>query len=312
MFPRPAGIYPQERKKLGIWLGSSRTGDMSSTSVSENRLAPGIRHFGRYNWRGLWTLYVKEIQRFTKIKHQTLTAPAINSLLFLLIFSVAMGKFRPAMGGVPFAIFMAPGLIMMGVMQNAFGNSSSSMLVSKVQGNIVDVLMPPISAGEMVTAYTFGAATRGAMVAFATYCFMWVYFLIGAYTSGQPIVGVPVTHVWAVLFYGLGGAMLLAQIGLLAGIWADKFDHMATVQSFVIMPLTFLSGTFYSVSLLPEPWKSVSFANPFFYLIDGFRYGFIGHAESNLAIGAGLIIGLNVVLWTASLLILRSGYKLRP
>ncbi len=273
---------------------------MTTQETFSTRLAPGTRRFGHVNWLGLWTLYWREVRRFLKIHLQTIFAPAMNSLIFLLIFKLALGKYRPDVAGVPFATFMAPGLVMMGVLQNAFANSSSSILMSKVQGNIVDILMPPLSSGELAVAFGFGAATRGLVVGFATILII------------LPFVDLQVAHFWAIFFYAFGGALMMGQIGTLGAIWADKFDHLATVNNFLIMPLTFLSGTFYSVTILPEPWRSVSFANPFFYMIDGFRFGFTGHAEGNLAIGLSMLVVINLTLWVACLGVLRSGYKLRP
>jgi len=262
--------------------------------------APGTRHFGRVNWLGLTTLYVKEVQRFYKIMLQTVAAPAATSMLFLIIFNLSIGRYRPDIGGVTFAMFMAPGLIMMTILQNAFANTSSSILGSKIQGNIVDFLMPPLSPGEMGIAFALGGMTRGLVVALVTGLAIWVF------------VPFEVHHLWAILFYAFGAAMMLSLIGLAAGIWAEKWDHMATVINFIITPLSFLSGTFYSVSRLPEPWFQISQFNPFFYMIDGFRYGFTGNAESNLALGAGLILSLNLILWLGCWALLRSGYKLKP
>lgn len=273
--------------------------DQTQFQEAGGRPAPGIRHFGRVNWLGMWTLYVKEVQRFLKIIGQTVAAPAANSLLFLIVFTMAIAKFRPAIGGVSFAQFMAPGLIMMTILQNAFANSSSSLLGSKVQGNIVDFLMPPLSPGEMGTAFALGGMTRGIIVALATAVVV------------TPIVLLPITHIWAILFFGIGAALMLSLIGVAAGVWAEKWDHMSTVVNFIITPLSFLSGTFYSVSRLPEPWYQISHFNPFFYMIDGFRYGFTGEAESNLMTGVTLVIGVNAALWVGVHLMLKSGYKLK-
>jgi ABC-2 type transport system permease protein len=273
--------------------------DLTQNESQIPRTAPGVRHFGRFNWLGLYTLYQKEVQRFLKIFGQTIAAPAVNSLLFLVIFTMAIGKYRPDIGGVPFAQFMAPGLIMMTILQNSFANTSSSLLGSKIQGNMVDFLMPPLSPGELGTAFALGGITRGVIVAFFTTL------------AVLPIVSLPIAHIWAILFYAIGAACMLSLIGIAAGIWAEKWDHMSTVVSFIITPLSFLSGTFYSVSRLPDPWFQISQFNPFFYMIDGFRYGFTGVAESNLVTGAMIIISFNLALWFGVLALLRSGYKLK-
>lgn len=267
---------------------------------------PTVRSFGRVNWLGLWTLLGKEVKRFFKIPLQTIIAPAISSLMFLLIFNLAIAKFRPEVAGVPFALFIAPGLIMMGVLQNAFTNTASSMLSGKIQGTMVDFQMPPISSAELVTAFALGGAIRGILVALTTGALIVpvLYFF-------PPHLLVTVAHPFVALFFCFGAALMLSQIGLLAGVWADKWDHMSTVTNFVIMPMTFLSGTFYSIKQLPGIWFSISQANPFFYLIDGFRYAFIGRHDSNLLIGALMVVGVNFFLWIWCLAVLRSGYKLK-
>jgi ABC-2 type transport system permease protein len=267
---------------------------------------PTVREFGGVNWLGLGTLLQKEVQRFFKIPLQTIAAPAITSLMFLLIFNLAIAKFRPAVEGVPFAIFIAPGLIMMGVLQNAFANTASSLLSAKIQGNMVDFLMPPLSSGELAAAFALGGAIRGVVVAIVTAVLImpFLYYL-------PPHLVLTVKHPLAALFFGFGAALMLSQVGLLAGIWADKWDHMSTVTNFVIMPLTFLSGTFYSVKQLPGAVYNISQINPFFYLIDGFRYSFTGNHDSNLLLGVAIVVVLNFFLWISCLAVLRSGYKLK-
>lgn len=259
----------------------------------------GERRFGHFNTLGVWTLYKKEVLRFVKVLSQTVAAPVITSMLFLFIFTTALGSYRPDIEGIPFAAFMAPGLIMMQVIQNAFANTASSILVSKVQGNIVDVLMPPLSATEMTFAFGLAGATRGMFVALVAWLAM--YFM-------APL---QVMHWDAVLFFAFGASLMLSFVGIIGGIWADKFDHLATVTNFIIMPAAFLSGTFYSVNMLPGIWNTISHWNPVFYLIDGFRYGFTGHADSNLYIGIAIIIGLNVVLALTCHQLFKSGYKLK-
>jgi len=259
----------------------------------------GERRFGRFNTLGTWTLYKKEVLRFMKVITQTILAPVVVSLLFLFIFTVALAGSRPDINGVPFAAFMAPGLIMMQVIQNSFANTASSLLVSKIQGNIVDFLMPPLSPGELTLAFAGGGATRGVFVAIVSWLVM------------SPFAPLGVTHFWAILVFAVGASLMLSFIGILAGMWAEKFDHMATVSNFIIMPAALLSGTFYSVTMLPPLWEQVSHYNPVFYLIDGFRYGFIGQADSNLAIGVTMLIVVNLVLGFCCHALFRSGYRLK-
>jgi len=272
---------------------------IGAVTVAVDYPAAGRRRFGRVNWLGLWTHYVKEVQRFVKVITQTVLAPVVTTLLFLIIFKVAFGDIRRDVGGVPFEQFLAPGLIMMAVIQNSFMNTSSSLLVSKIQGNVVDILMPPLSPHELTIGYVMGGATRGVTVAITTAIAMLAF------------ADIQVAHLWAVLFYAVGGAMLLSSLGVIAGVWAEKFDHMAVVTNFVITPLAFLSGTFYSVKRLPDIWLSLSQWNPFFYLIDGFRYGFIGRHDGDLMTGVLVILGLNILLWTVCLRIFKTGYKLK-
>ncbi|WP_421792723.1 ABC transporter permease [Hyphobacterium sp.] len=266
--------------------------------ISDRAFSPP-RRFGALNTLGLWTLYRKEVQRFWKVMFQTVFAPVVTTLLFFAVINLAFGDRRGDIGGIPFSDFLAPGLILMGLLQNAFANSSSSILVSKVQGNSVDFLMPPLSALELMIAFIAGAVTRGVVVAIATAAVM-AFF-----------VDLTPDHIWAIVFYALMGAMLLGMIGLIGGVWAEKFDHVAVITNFIITPLTFLSGTFYSISVLPEPFFTLSHFNPFFYMIDGFRYGFTGHADGSILIGAIVLIALNLVMLAASYAVLRSGWRLK-
>lgn len=259
----------------------------------------GVRRIGRVNWLGVWTLYKKEVLRFANVWLQTILAPVVTTLLFFTIFSLAMGADRPAVHGVPFTQFLAPGLIMMSVLQNAFANTSSSVLISKVQGNIVDSLMPPLSPGELTFAYAMGGATRGLVVAIATGIVL--TFLVDMTPSNIAVV---------LLFAFLAG-LLLSLIGMAAGIWADKFDHMAAITNFIIMPMTFLSGTFYSVERMPGLLQTISTYNPFFYMIDGFRAGFIGTGDAPILTGFGVLMGLNVVMWALCYRLFKTGWRLK-
>jgi ABC-2 type transport system permease protein len=265
------------------------------------QLPDGERHIRNVNWIGLQTLYMKEVRRFFKVQMQTVWAPAITTLLYLIIFTVALGSVKPEVLGVAFADFIAPGLIIMGMMQNAFANSSFSLLVGKMQGTIVDYLMPPLSNAEVLTALTFAAVTRAFLVGGT----IWLAMVL------WPGVHVTPAHMWAILWFGLMGSMMLALIGVMTSIWAEKFDHAAVVSNFVVAPAALLSGTFYSVDKLAPTFQAISHANPFFYAISGFRYGFIGAADSPVVLGALLLLGLNIALGTICYLLLRSGWKLR-
>ena len=256
------------------------------------RNAPGDPVLRGVNWGGLRTLYIKEVRRFFKVQMQTVWAPAITTLLYLAIFTVALGRGGrtvTVMPGVevPFANFIAPGLIVMAMLQNAFANSSFSLLVGKIQGNIVDYLMPPLSTGELIAGLIGAAVTRAFMVGFA----VWLAMLLWPGVSVMPV------RPDLLLWFGLMGSLLLAFLGLLTSIWAEKFDHAAAVSNFVVTPLSLLSGTFYSVHQLSPTFQAVSHANPFFYVISGFRAGFLGHADSPLfVVGVGLLV-LNLALW---------------
>jgi ABC-2 type transport system permease protein len=260
---------------------------------------PRVRRIGPVNWRGLWTLYQREVKRFFKVFTQTIAAPVVTTLLFYTIFSVALEGRVSAIDTVPFTVFLAPGLIMMSIIQNSFQNTASSIMVSKVQGNIVDVLMPPISPFEMVCGYAAGGVTRGILVGIATTTVMSVF------------VAMPFHDIGAILFFALAASVMLALLGMIGGIWAEKFDHMASITNFVIMPLSFLSGTFYSIDRLPGVWQTIAQFNPFFFAIDGLRYGFIGHADANLWLGAAIILGVDAILFVVVHRMLARGYKLK-
>jgi ABC-2 type transport system permease protein len=265
------------------------------------RTAPGVPVIRNVNWGGLNTLYVKEVRRFFKVQLQTIWAPAVTTLLFLVIFTVALGRTGRMVMGVPFADFLAPGLIVMGMIQNAFANSSFSLLVGKVQGTIVDYLMPPLSTGELLLAMAGASVTRAFLVGLA----VWLAMLL------WPGVHVMPSHLWAVLWFGLMGSLMLSFLGLLTSIWAEKFDHAAAVGNFVVAPLSLLSGTFYSIDRLSPVFRAISHANPFFYIISGFRYGFLGVADSPVLFGALLLFGINAALGALCFGLLRSGWKLK-
>jgi ABC-2 type transport system permease protein len=272
--------------------------DQSQTGV---RLAPGVASITRVNWPGLRALYVKEVRRFFKVQLQTIWAPAITTMLFLVIFTVALGGEGRTVLGHPFADFIAPGLIVMGMLQNAFANSSFSLLVGKIQGTIVDYLMPPLSNWELLAALTGASVTRAILVGFA----VWLAMLL------WPGVHVMPRHAWAIVWFGVFGAMFLAFLGVMTSIWAEKFDHAAAVTNFVVAPLSLLSGTFYSVEALSPVFRAISHANPFFYIISGFRYGFLGDSDSPIFLGAVIVVAINLVLGSACYALLRSGWKLK-
>ena len=254
---------------------------------------------GEINWYGLRTLYLKEVWRFIKVPTQTVLAPMATSLLMLTIFSLALGGALRVMGGVPFLEFLAPGLIMMVMIQTSFSHASSSLVMAKIQGNIVDLLMTPMASTEIGLAISLGGVTRALFTATALGLVM------------QPFVTAVPLHPGAVLFFAVTGSMAMATLGVIGGIWADKFDHMAAATNFVITPLAFLSGTFYSVDRLPGIWHTLSQLNPFFYMIDGFRYGFTGTADGSLVVGVIVMLTINPLLWLACHRMLASGYKLK-
>ena len=265
----------------------------------------GVPVIRNVNWGGLKTLYVKEVRRFFKVQLQTLWAPAITTLLFLIVFTIATGAKRPVhVGGidVAFADFIAPGLIIsQGMMGPAFANASFSLLVGKIQGTIVDYLQPPLSSAELLTALVGGAMTRAFLVGLICWGAMALYPGLHV-TPARPL---------AVLWFGFLGAMFLSLLGVLTSIWAEKFDHAAAVTNFVITPMALLSGTFYSVDRLAPAFRAFSHANPFFYIISGFRYGFLGASDSPVAIGGIVILLINVALALLCYQLLRSGWKLK-
>ncbi len=274
---------------------------MNSESEIFIRSEPGVPSIRSVNWGGLQALYVKEVRRFFKVQLQTIWAPALTTMLYLVIFTVALGGVKREVLGAPFADFLAPGLIIMGMMQNAFANSSFSLLVGKIQGTIVDYLMPPLSTAEVLFGLAGAAVTRAVFVGFA----IWLAMLV------WPGVHVGPKHIWAIALFGLLGSSMLAFLGVLTSIWADKFDHAAAVTNFVVAPLALLSGTFYSVDKLAPTFAAISHANPFHYAISGFRYGFIGQADIPLGFGVVLLLAINVALAVLCYVLLKTGWKIK-
>ena len=274
--------------------------------AGQTRFAPrGQPVITGINRIGLWSLYIKEVRRFLKVQTQTIWGPAVSTVLFLVIFDVALGRGDRSVLDVPFADFIAPGLIVMAMMQNAFANSSFSFLSGKIQGTIIDLLMPPLSEGELMAGIVGAAMTRAVAVGFVVAGAMLLY----------PGVNLAMAHPWAVVWFGLMGALMLSLLGLVASIWAEKFDHNAAVTNFVIAPLAMLSGTFYIIDRLAPAFQSVSRANPFFYVISGFRYGFLGQSDigdGTAVMLAGLgLLALNAVLAFVTYRLLVSGWKIK-
>ena len=259
----------------------------------------GSRRFGLINWVGAWTLYKKEVLRFLIVWIQTIFSPLISSLLFLLVLSLAIGADRGDVLGVPFITFLAPGLISMQVIQQSFSHSSSSFMIGKIQGNIVDLLYAPLSATEVTISIALAAVTRSVMIAIVSI----IVFKL--------IIDIEITNYFLLIVFTLLSSFILGNIGIIAGLWAEKFDHMATVTNFVIVPLSFLSGTFYSIERLPEFLQFISKVNPFFYMIDGFRYSFIGSADGSIKIGLLYLTILSFVSWFVTYLLYKKGYKIK-
>jgi len=253
--------------------------------------------------RGGWrTLFYKELLRFWKVSFQTVAAPVLTALLYLLIFSHVLESRVTVFGGsVRYTSFLIPGLVMMSVLQNAFANSSSSLIQSKITGNLIFVLLPPLSPLDLFAAYVLGAMVRGLTVGLGVYA-VTLWFDPSLLALAHPV--------WTLAFALLGSA-ILGTLGLVAGIWAEKFDQLAAFQNFLIMPLTFLSGVFYSIHTLPPFWQSLSRFNPIFYMIDGFRYGFFGLADVEPMVSLAIVAGCTLVLSALTLALLASGWKLR-
>jgi len=259
-----------------------------------------MREIQTSNLIGLQTLYMREIHRFLKVYTQTIIGPIVTSMLFLAVFVLALGRSVNVVGAVPFMEFLAPGLIMMAITQNAFANTSSSMMISKVQGNIVDTLMPPLSAHELTLGIALGGATRGIFVGVA----------VGIVVAF--VVDMHVHSLGLIIFHAVGASMMMSLLGVIGGIWSEKFDHIAGLTNFIVTPLSFLSGTFYSIHRLPETAQAIALANPFFYMIDGFRYGFIGQADAPILNGMLAVAGVDLVLWIICWRMFDTGYKLKP
>ena len=259
---------------------------------------------GDLNLVGLWTLYCKEVWRFLKVITQTVLAPVVTTLLFMTVFKLAFGDRGNLTGdfeGLSYNDFLAPGLIVMAILQNAFQNTSSSLVQAKFNATYVDFLMPPLSPLELTAGFLGGAIVRGLLVALIS--------AIGIQLSG--LANLSVAHVWPIAWFSLTAAIVLGALGAIGGIWADKFDHLSAVTNFVIVPLTFLSGTFYDIKVMTPPFQTLAHMDPFFYMIDGFRYGFLGVANSSILTGVLYTGGLSLISVFAVWAMFRSGYKLK-
>ena len=265
----------------------------------EKKYQIGVRRFGLINWVGACNLYVKEVNRFFVVWAQTLLSPLISSLLFLSVLSLAIGNERGDVLGFPFISFLAPGLIAMSIIQQSFSHSSSSLMIGKIQGNIIDTLMAPLSPAEVTLAIILAAITRSIII---TVISIIVFSLI---------VKIHIYSIFYIFIFAFLGSFILGAVGFIAGLWAEKFDHMATVTNFIITPLSFLSGVFYSVDRLPSFFQSISKVNPFFYMIDGFRFGFLGISDGSINFGLIYLTILSVVVWFISYHLFKTGYKIK-
>ncbi|MBI1327088.1 MAG: multidrug ABC transporter permease [Alphaproteobacteria bacterium] len=257
---------------------------------------------GAVNTIGLFTLVKKEVGRFLNVYMQTIIAPLVTLLLYFLVFAVAFGESAPMTGiwdKMKYLSFLGPGLLMMTMTQNAFANTSSSLVIAKVQGNIVDLLMPPLSPFELVAGMLAGSVIRAFIIGILGSICLYVF------------AGVSVQHIGWVVAFGLMGALMLASLGILAGLWAEKFDHVASVTNFIVTPLTFLSGTFYSIERLTPVWQDLAHINPFFFIIDGFRYGFLGVSDAPPMLGIAVLSGITLFLAVLCWLMVKTGYRIK-
>ena len=251
------------------------------------------------NGRGFYTLFAKEVRRFLKVVMQTVLTPVVTALLYLLVFGQALEAHVEVYPGVSYSAFLIPGLMMMSIIQNAFSNSSSSIIQSKMTGNIVFVLLAPIASWEFFLAFVLAAVVRGLLVALAVYVVAVLF------------IDLPLLAPWAILSFAIIGSATLGALGVIAGVWADKYDQLAGFQNFFILPLSFLSGVFYSIEALPGMWQEVSRYNPFFYLIDGFRYGFFAQGDAQPWLSLLVSLGFLAAISLVALIMLQKGYKIR-
>ena len=259
----------------------------------------GVRMFGLINWIGFKSLWLKECNRFLTVWQQTLLSPLVSSLLFLSVLSLALGENRGDVLGHSFINFLAPGLIAMSIITQSFSHSVSSLMISKIQGNIVDMLYAPLSALEVSMAIILAAMTRSFLIAIISIA---VFSLI---------VKIHIHDIFYIFIFGFLSSFILGSLGFIAGLWAEKFDHTATVTNFVITPLSFLSGVFYSINKLPQLFQSISYINPFFYMIDGFRFGFLGKSDGSINVGIIYLTVLSILIWFIAFYLYKKGYKIK-
>ena len=265
----------------------------------ENKYQIGVRRFGLVNWIWIYSLYVKEVSRFLIVWAQTLLSPLVSSLLFLSVLTLALGNDRGDVLGYSFISFLAPGLIVMSIVQQSFSHSVSSLMIGKIQGNIIDTLLAPLSAIEVTLAIIFAAVTRGLVI------------LIISIVVFSLIVEI---HIYSIFYIFIGaflGSFILGALGFITGLWAEKFDHTATITNFIITPLSFLSGVFYSIERLPDFFQSISKINPFFYIIDICRFGFLGVSDGSIGIGLVYLTILSIIVWLISYYLYKIGYKIK-
>ena len=264
----------------------------------DNKYQIGERRFG-INWVGAYTLYLKETLRFLSVFGQTIVGPIITSILFLLVISLALGDDRPSVLGVPFIQFLAPGLIAMQIIQQAFSHSSSSLLMGKIMGNIVDLIGAPLSASEVTLAVILASVTRALIISAISI----IIFSL--------VIEIKIQNYIIFFTYLFLSSFIMGAVGFIAGLWADKFDHMATATNFIIVPLSFLSGTFYSVERLPNFLNTLSHYNPFFHMIDGFRYSFINNMDGSIKFSLIYLIILSILTWFIAYKLYKNGYKIK-
>ena len=259
----------------------------------------GVRRFGLINWVGAYNLYLKEVNRFLIVWAQTLLSPLISSLLFLSVLTLALGNDRGQVLGYSFISFLAPGLIAMSIVSQSFSHSVSSLMIGKIQGNIVDMLFAPLSALEVSLAIILAAVTRSLIIAIIS---ILVFSLI---------IDISFYSIFYIVIFGFLSSFILGSLGFITGLWAEKFDHTATVTNFIITPLSFLSGVFYSIDKLPSIFQSISHANPFFYMIDGFRYGFLGVSDGSIIFGLIYLTVIALAIWVLAFYLYKIGYKIK-
>ena len=265
----------------------------------ENKYRIKVIRFGLVNWTGFWSLYVKEVSRFIVVWAQTLLSPLVSSLLFLSVLSLAIGNERGDVLGFSFISFLAPGLIIMSMIQQSFSHSTSSLMIGKIQGNIIDTLYAPLSAAEVTLAIILAAVTRS------------VFILIVSVIVFSLIIEINIYSIFYIISGAFFGSFILGALGFITGLWAEKFDHTATITNFIVTPLSFLSGVFYSIEKLPDFFQLVSKINPFFYIIDITRFGFLGVSDGNINLGLLYLVILSFIMWFFSYYLYKIGYKIK-